>query len=100
MKVPDAAVVPTKKSFPPPTLIVACGTTFTLAVGAAWIVGRARWDALDGNDPGKLLAQEVFATVRARIPLISKNSARPSAGDAEATIPTGNHKDEEREPAS
>lgn len=89
MKVLDAAVVPTKKSFPPPTLIVACGTTFTLGVGAAWIVGRARRDALDGNDPGKLLAQEVFATVRARIPLISKNSARPSAGVRRGDHPDG-----------
>lgn len=97
VKVLDAAVVPTKKSFPPRTLIVACGTTFALAVAAAYIAGKARWDALDGNDPGKLLAQEIFAAVRAEIPLASKNGSKPSATDTEARVPGSPREDEQRE---
>jgi hypothetical protein len=64
VKVLDIPVVPQKKSFPPRALFAALGTTVVLAAGVFWILGSARWQATDGEDPGKQLAEEVLASFR------------------------------------
>ena len=63
VKVLDAADIPERKSFPPRMILMALGTIVFLASGAFWILGRARWDRLDAQHPGKMLALDVFHTI-------------------------------------
>ncbi len=67
VKVLDPAIVPTKRSFPPRTLIVALGTLLGGALAMTWVVVKTKWDAVEADDPGKMLAMDVFRTVRARV---------------------------------
>jgi hypothetical protein len=76
VKVLDPAIVPTKKSFPPRTVIVILGMMLAVALAMAWMVGKMRWDAVDVSDPRKAFAMEVFTTVQASIPRFSQNGAR------------------------
>jgi len=66
VKVLDEPRVPERKSFPPRTLILFLGTSFSFAFGSAWILGKSRWDAVDNADPGKQLALEVGSAARGR----------------------------------
>jgi capsule polysaccharide export protein KpsE/RkpR len=75
VKVLDLANMPETKSSPPRLLLVIAGTLFTFAIGIGWIFGVATWDQLHPEDPRRALAQEVFATVQARIPAISSNGS-------------------------
>jgi uncharacterized protein involved in exopolysaccharide biosynthesis len=75
VKVLDAAIVPTKKSFPPRTVIVVLGTMLGMMLAATWIVGKGRWDATDVSDPRKILALEMLTTVRARTAKFSRNGS-------------------------
>jgi uncharacterized protein involved in exopolysaccharide biosynthesis len=68
VKVLDSPDVPEKKSFPPRTLIVLFGTAFALAVAVVWILGEERWQQLDRATPGMVFANEVYGTMRARVP--------------------------------
>jgi uncharacterized protein involved in exopolysaccharide biosynthesis len=61
VKVLDAPVVPTKKSFPPRGILIAVGTLLGIAGAAGWIVWRKKWSETDPNDPGRVLAHEVGA---------------------------------------
>ncbi|OLD80996.1 MAG: hypothetical protein AUF67_09910 [Acidobacteria bacterium 13_1_20CM_58_21] len=60
----DAAVVPTKKSFPPRTRIVIAGTLLTLAGTVVWIFLRRWWSGIVPDDPGRELAEEMGASLR------------------------------------
>ena len=80
VKVLDAAVVPTKKSFPPRLAIIFLGTSLAFAGAVVWVMGRSQWEATDPTDPSKVLAQEVFATVQARLPRFSRNGSPSVAG--------------------
>jgi uncharacterized protein involved in exopolysaccharide biosynthesis len=82
VKVLDAADIPDKKSFPPRLLIVLLGTTFTLAIATTWVFGKTAWNQTDPNDPRKAFAQEVFATVKASIPMFAQNGSRNHPGDS------------------
>lgn len=73
VKVLDPALVPTRKSFPPRTVIVFFGMVFGVAAMTLWIVGQAHWETVDPADPLKTFAIEVFTTVRERLPRISQN---------------------------
>ena len=76
VKVLDPADVPESKSFPPRTLIVLFCMVLVVSLASAWILGRARWEAVDPGDPGKILAQEVFQTIRARVKEFTNRSRR------------------------
>jgi uncharacterized protein involved in exopolysaccharide biosynthesis len=65
VKVLDAPVVPTKKSFPPRPILIAMGTLLGIAGAAGWIVCRRKWSETDPNDPGRVLAHEVGTSLRA-----------------------------------
>jgi capsule polysaccharide export protein KpsE/RkpR len=75
VKVLDVPVVSDKRSFPPRLLIIFLGTFLALAIAAVWVFGNEAWHETDASDPRKLLAQEVFSTVSARIPFISQNGS-------------------------
>jgi uncharacterized protein involved in exopolysaccharide biosynthesis len=65
VKVLDAAVVPTKKSFPPRMLVAGAGTLLAIFGTCAWILAREKWDGIDSQDPRKVFAQEVAGTLHA-----------------------------------
>jgi uncharacterized protein involved in exopolysaccharide biosynthesis len=73
VKVLDVAVVPTKKSFPPRTMLTILGTLLGLAVAMMWVITKARWDAVDASNPRKVFATEVLTTMRANLPRFSRN---------------------------
>ena len=73
VKVLDPATVPEKKSFPPRFLIVFLGSALALSVSVVWVLGSSQWRQTDPNDPRKILAQEVVATVRTRVPWMARN---------------------------
>ena len=73
VKVLDAAIVPTKKSSPPRTLLTILGTMLGLAVAITWSIAKTRWDTVEASNPNKVFATEVLATVRANLPHFSRN---------------------------
>jgi uncharacterized protein involved in exopolysaccharide biosynthesis len=66
VKTLDPATVPEKKSFPPRLLIMFLGTFFAASVCVVWVVASSHWHQGDPNDPRKVFAREVFATLKAR----------------------------------
>jgi uncharacterized protein involved in exopolysaccharide biosynthesis len=64
VKVLDAAVVPTKKSFPPRALFTAAGATLSFFSACAWIALKQIWRGIDPEDPGKQFALEVAGSIR------------------------------------
>jgi len=64
VKVLDAAVVPTKKSFPPRLVFIALGAVLGVAGAALWLFAKRYWAAIDPQDPGKILAQDVLENLR------------------------------------
>lgn len=82
VKVLDRGELPQKKSFPPRTLITLFGTFFAFAFGVLWVLGNARWEALDPRHPGKILASEIWNTCVARlnkIPVLGRASRQEAA---------------------
>jgi capsule polysaccharide export protein KpsE/RkpR len=79
VKVLDAARTPERKSFPPRLLIIFVCAFLALAGAAAFVLGKARWEEVDAQDPGKVLAQEVFQTMNARMPWAPPNGSRVQA---------------------
>jgi uncharacterized protein involved in exopolysaccharide biosynthesis len=89
VKVLDPANLPERKSFPPRRLIVMLGTALALSCGVAWVFGRTGWEQTDPADPRKVLAQEIFGTVKAAMPWASRNGHAYRA----ETGRTGGHDD-------
>lgn len=81
VKVLDPPRVPDKKSFPPRTLIVAGCTLLGFAFGISWVLGTARWEEIDPQDPGKLLTQEVFHSVSSYLHWTARNGSAQSPSD-------------------
>ncbi len=75
VKVLDAAIVPTKKTFPPRTVIVILGMMLGTTIAMAWVLAKTRWDAVDASDPRKAFAVEVYTTMLARVPGLPHNGA-------------------------
>jgi uncharacterized protein involved in exopolysaccharide biosynthesis len=80
VKVLDSPNIPEKKSFPPRLLIILLGTALAFVVGTACVVGKTAWDETDSNDPRRVLAQEVFTSVKAGIPKFSRNGSGNHTG--------------------
>ena len=64
VKVLDEGNIPEKKSFPPRIILIILGTGFAFVIGGIWILAHARWQQVDPRDPGKVLAMDVFHSVR------------------------------------
>jgi capsule polysaccharide export protein KpsE/RkpR len=79
VKVLDAASLPERKSFPPRTLIAFLGAFLVFGAAVMLVVARSTWDQTDGNDAGKVLAQEVLQTMQARMPWAEPNGSRVQA---------------------
>jgi uncharacterized protein involved in exopolysaccharide biosynthesis len=68
----DSPNVPDRKSSPPRTPIVWRGTALAFACAVIWVFSRRLWEQTDPSTPGKVLAQEVFDTVKAAMPWASR----------------------------
>jgi uncharacterized protein involved in exopolysaccharide biosynthesis len=79
VKVLDAAAIPERKSFPPRAMIIFLCAFFALAGAVVWVLGQTRWQEAAPDDPGKVLAREVFQTVNARMPWATPNGSRLQA---------------------
>jgi capsule polysaccharide export protein KpsE/RkpR len=79
VKVLDAAAVPERKSFPPRFMIIFLCAFFALAGGVVWVLGQTCWQEVAPDDPGKILAREVFQTMNARMPWATPNGSRLQA---------------------
>ncbi len=64
VKVLDAAVVPTKKAFPPRGLLTFLGMVLGVISAAAWLFAKRHWAAIDPQDPGKVFALEMLENLR------------------------------------
>ena len=75
VKVLDAAVVPTKKSFPPRGAFTAVGAVLFFLGACAWIFANRSYAAIDSQDPRKMLVEEVALTLRARSVTVTAGAA-------------------------
>jgi hypothetical protein len=73
VKALDPAGIPEKRSFPPRLVIVSLGTFLVLGFSMVWVLGSARWEAVDPKDPRKVFVQEVAGTLIARTRWASRN---------------------------
>ena len=80
VKVLDPARIPEKKSSPPRLVIMLSGTFLAFAMSVVWVLGSARWQEADPQDPRKIFAQEVAETLRARTLWASQNGDAPGPG--------------------
>jgi uncharacterized protein involved in exopolysaccharide biosynthesis len=64
VKVLDPAQVPEKKSGPVRGMIMLLGSFLAFWAGVVWVVGARQWGGTDPDDPRKVLAQEVLATLK------------------------------------
>ena len=96
VKVLDSPNVPDKKSYPPRLLIMFLGTAFAFAMATTWAFGKTTWEQTDSTDPRKLLAQEVFTTVKASLPGFARNGSgnHSDAVDSANWIPHRREEDE------
>jgi capsule polysaccharide export protein KpsE/RkpR len=62
----DVANVPEKKSSPHRLLIILAGACLGSLFASVWIIARKIWREVDSRDPGKVLAQDVFRTIKVR----------------------------------
>ena len=73
VKVLDAAIVPTKKTFPPRTVIVILGMMLGTTMAMTWVLAKTKWDAVEASDPRKAFAMEVYTTMRVKLPRFHRN---------------------------
>jgi len=91
VKVLDPPAVPERKSYPPRLLFISLGTVGTVTLGVLWVAGRASWMGMDDDDPGKLLAKEVWISVKAQVvrAIPPKHAAEGETESREGSSPTG-----------
>jgi capsule polysaccharide export protein KpsE/RkpR len=66
INVVDPANVPERKSSPHRLIIILALTLLSVVGAAVWIVGSERWEHIDPQDPGKMLAENVWREGSAR----------------------------------
>ncbi len=97
VRVLDGANVPEKKSYPPRLLIMFLGTILSFTVAVALVLGNARWEGADPQDPRKIFAQEVFEAVKTRMPWASHNGSHVGAGTSKLLSQFGPGQDPPRD---
>jgi len=84
VKVLDPARIPEKKSFPPRLVIMFLGTFLVSALSVVWVLGSARWEEVDPQDPRKVFVQEVAGSLKAHVPWVSRNGAGRVSGERDS----------------
>jgi len=77
----DSAAVPTVKSSPHRVWITLAGTFLVLCATSGWILLRKHWGEIDPADPGRLLAEEMTASV-----LVTARRFAPAASALRAAV--------------
>jgi len=77
VKVLDPARTPEKKSFPPRLVVMFLGTFLAFALSIVWVLGSARWEEVDPQDPRKVLAKEIAGALKVRMQWASRNGDAP-----------------------
>jgi hypothetical protein len=54
-------------------VLILLGTLLAVSGGVVWVLGGASWADLDSRDPGKVLAADVFATLKTQVSSPSQN---------------------------
>jgi capsule polysaccharide export protein KpsE/RkpR len=75
VKVLDPPQIPDKKSYPPRLLIIFLGTCSVLAIATIWLFASNAWAQTDVHDQRKVFVQEVFGTLRAKLPPFARNGS-------------------------
>ncbi len=65
----DSPGIPEKKSFPPRLLLAVLLTIISTTISAAVLLAWRRWQQISTTDPRKVLAQQIYETVSARLRL-------------------------------
>ncbi|HUZ47364.1 MAG TPA: Wzz/FepE/Etk N-terminal domain-containing protein [Terriglobia bacterium] len=65
VKVLDSPLVPERKSYPPRLAMALAGGFLSLSLAMVWLMVRGRWDEAEPADPRKVLAQDIYSTLRA-----------------------------------
>jgi uncharacterized protein involved in exopolysaccharide biosynthesis len=63
----DAPGIPEKKSFPPRTLLTLIMTMVVVGASCTWQIFRHHWNNLSDQDPRRVLARDVFATIEPKL---------------------------------
>lgn len=84
VKVLDAAELPERKSSPSRLLIIFLGTFLTAAACMVGMLGQSSWRQADASDPRKILAREIAATVKARLPWTNGAAAGSASSNGDA----------------
>jgi uncharacterized protein involved in exopolysaccharide biosynthesis len=92
VKVLDPARIPEKKSFPPRLVIMFLGTFLVFASSVVWVLGSARWEEVDPQDPRKVFAQEVAGILKARMPWASRNGHASDLSEQKIQDELGNRR--------
>lgn len=86
VKILDPPQIPDKRSYPPRLLIILLGTVSVLAIAITWLFARDIWERADVHDERKELAEEVFDTLRAKLPRFGHNGVEHHSGDGETSF--------------
>jgi capsule polysaccharide export protein KpsE/RkpR len=78
VKVLDPGRVPEKRSSASRLRIILLGTFVGLTGAVLWIFGQHKWEHVDSDDPRKVLAQEVAASLKARSSWGTHNGSDPA----------------------
>jgi uncharacterized protein involved in exopolysaccharide biosynthesis len=76
VKVLDSPNIAQKPSSPDRWLIILGGGALCFLAACVWVIGESKWQQIDPNDPGKLLAQEIFGTTKSQIVTLSHSFAK------------------------
>jgi uncharacterized protein involved in exopolysaccharide biosynthesis len=95
VKVLDPAKVPERKSFPPRLVIMVLGTFLAVAMSVVWVLGSARWEEVDTQDPRKVLLHEVAGALKVRIPWAHPNGVSSNGAGARADVGVTGHGEED-----
>jgi len=66
-------------------VIMFLGTFLVCAMSVVWVLGSARWEEVDPQDPRKVFVQEVSGTLKARMPWASRNGAGAASGEKDSS---------------
>jgi capsule polysaccharide export protein KpsE/RkpR len=94
VKVLDPAKIPEWKSFPPRLAIMFLGTFLVFAISVIWVLGAARWEEVDAQDPRKVLLHEVAGALKERIPWAHPNGVSSNGAGARADVGVTGHGEE------
>jgi hypothetical protein len=88
----DAPTIPQKKSSHQRLVIMLLGTAFSFCLAMGIVLGRNGWEEIETDDPRKILAVEIFSTLRGRLRWNSRNGhsalAHSSGLDGEPDMPS------------